>query len=45
MGMFKIKVKVSNSKDSSLFFEEEFWVDRGGVIFIYSTGIFRTDWC
>jgi predicted aspartyl protease len=31
MGMFKIKVKVSNSKDSSLFFEEEFWVDTGAL--------------
>ena len=31
MGMFKTKVKVSNSKDSSLFFEEEFWVDTGAL--------------
>jgi hypothetical protein len=27
MGMFKKRVKVSNSKDPNQFFEEEFWVD------------------
>ena len=31
MGMFKTKVKVSNVKDPSLFFEEEFWVDTGAL--------------
>lgn len=31
MGMFKKKVKVSNSKDPSRFFEEEFWVDTGAL--------------
>ena len=31
MGMFKIKVKVSNSKEPSSFFEEEFWVDTGSL--------------
>jgi predicted aspartyl protease len=29
MGMFKKKVKISNSKDPNQFFEEEFWVDTG----------------
>jgi predicted aspartyl protease len=31
MGMFKKKVKVSNIKDSTQFFEEEFWVDTGAL--------------
>ena len=31
MGMFKKKVKVSNSKDPDRFFEEEFWVDTGAL--------------
>ena len=31
MGMFKKKVKVSNSKDPNKFFEEEFWVDMGAL--------------
>jgi predicted aspartyl protease len=31
MGMFKIKVKVSNVKDPSMYFEEEFWVDTGAL--------------
>jgi len=31
MGMFKKKVRVSNSKDHSQFFEEEFWVDTGAL--------------
>jgi predicted aspartyl protease len=31
MGMFKIKVKVSNVKNPSLYFEEEFWVDTGAL--------------
>ena len=31
MGMFKKKVKVSNSKDSEQFFEEDFWVDTGAL--------------
>ena len=30
-GMFKIKVKVSNVKDPSMYFEEEFWVDTGAL--------------
>jgi len=29
MGMLKKRVKVSNSKDHNLFFEEEFWIDTG----------------
>jgi len=29
MGMFKNKVKVSNSHDPKRFFEYEFWVDTG----------------
>lgn len=29
--MFKTKVKVSNVKDSSLYFEMEFWVDTGAL--------------
>jgi hypothetical protein len=29
MGMFKKKVKVSNSKNPKQFFEEEFWIDTG----------------
>ena len=31
MGMFRTKVKVSNSKDPGRFFEEEFWVDTGAL--------------
>lgn len=31
MGMFKMKVKVSNSKDPSRCFEEDFWVDTGAL--------------
>ncbi len=31
MGMFKKRVRVSNSKDPSQFFEEEFWVDTGAL--------------
>lgn len=31
MGMFKKRVKVSNSKDPNRFFEEEFWVDTGAL--------------
>jgi len=31
MGMFKQKVRVSNSKNRELFFEEEFWVDTGAL--------------
>jgi len=31
MGMFKKKVRVSNSKNRELFFEEEFWVDTGAL--------------
>jgi predicted aspartyl protease len=31
MGMFKQTVRVSNSKDPSRFFKEEFWVDTGAL--------------
>ena len=31
MGMFKKKVKVTNTKDTSRFFEEEFWIDTGAL--------------
>ena len=31
MGMMQKRVKVSNSKDPSQFFEEEFWVDTGAL--------------
>ena len=31
MGMFKKKVRVSNSKRPELFFEEEFWIDTGAL--------------
>ena len=31
MGMFKTKVKVSNSQEPHRFFEEEFWVDTGAL--------------
>ncbi len=31
MGMFKKRVKVSNSKNPKKFFEEEFWVDTGAL--------------
>lgn len=31
MGMFKRKVRVSNSRDSARFFEEDFWVDTGAL--------------
>lgn len=31
MGMFQVKVRVSNSGDSTRFFEESFWVDTGAL--------------
>lgn len=31
MGMFKKRVRVSNSKEPDRFFEEEFWVDTGAL--------------
>ena len=31
MGMFKKKIKISNSKNSNQFFEEDFWVDTGAL--------------
>ena len=31
MGMFKKKVKVSNSKKPEMFFEEDFWIDTGAL--------------
>jgi hypothetical protein len=31
MGMFQIRVKVSNPTDRSRFFEEDFWVDTGAL--------------
>lgn len=31
MGMFQKKVKVSNSKEPSRFFEADFWVDTGAL--------------
>lgn len=31
MGMFKKKVRVSNSKNPNQFFEEDFWVDTGAL--------------
>ena len=31
MGMFKQKVRVSNSKNPEEFFEEEFWIDKGAL--------------
>ena len=31
MGMFKKKIKISNSKNPNLFFEEDFWVDTGAL--------------
>ena len=31
MGMFKVKVKVSNPADPKKFFEEDFWVDTGAM--------------
>jgi len=31
MGMFQIRVKVSNPTERSRFFEEDFWVDRGAL--------------
>lgn len=31
MGMFKQKVRVSNLKDDTLFFEMDFWVDTGAL--------------
>ena len=31
MGMFKKKIKLSNSKNPNLFFEEDFWVDAGAL--------------
>ena len=31
MGMFKKRVRVSNSKKPELFFEEEFWIDTGAL--------------
>ena len=38
MGMFKQTVRVSNSKEPSRFFEEEFWLDTGPLYsFIHSS--------
>lgn len=31
MGMFKKRIKVSNSMDPAKFFEQEFWVDTGAL--------------
>ena len=31
MGMFKKKIKISNSKNPNLFFEKDFWVDTGAL--------------
>jgi len=31
MGMFKVRVKVTNPSDASRFFEDEFWVDTGAL--------------
>jgi len=31
MGMMKKKVRVSNSRNPELFFEEEFWIDTGAL--------------
>jgi len=31
MGMFKKKIKISNSNNPEKFFEEEFWVDTGAL--------------
>lgn len=31
MGMFKKKVKVSNTKKPEMFFEEDFWIDTGAL--------------
>jgi hypothetical protein len=31
VGMFKQRIKVSNSQNSELFFEEDFWVDTGAL--------------
>jgi len=31
MGMFKKRVKVSNSRKPEIFFEEEFWIDTGAL--------------
>ena len=31
MGMFKVHVKVANPSNTSLFFEEDFWVDTGAL--------------
>ena len=31
MGMFQIRVRVSNPADRSRFFEEDFWVDTGAL--------------
>jgi hypothetical protein len=31
MGMFKKKVRVSNSKKPEMFFEEEFWIGAGAL--------------
>jgi predicted aspartyl protease len=31
MGMFKVKVRVTNPDDTSRYFEEEFWIDTGAL--------------
>jgi predicted aspartyl protease len=31
MGMFQVSVRVANPRDSSRFFEENFWVDAGAL--------------
>jgi len=38
MGMFQIRVKVSNPVDRSRFFEENFWVDTGALYSVVSEG-------
>ena len=31
MGMFQVRVRVSNSSEPSRFFEEDFWIDTGAL--------------
>ena len=31
MGMFQVRVKITNPADHGLFFEEDFWVDTGAL--------------
>jgi len=41
MGMFQLRVRVSNPTDRSRFFEEDFWVDSGALYSFIPEGRFQ----